>query len=136
MDSPSILDTGMSMILPWRQSEKDKSKILSGWFNLLWLMLLCFIFSQFYENYSQYGAFITNFEFFQSLYSYFHELILIILPIYGFSFFAFLLQKLMAYEIFGPKYTRAILHLVQHLLQSILIFGMFRLYYFLTCISH
>lgn len=128
MDRPSLLDTGMSMILPWRQDENESSKSLTksvfrGWFNLLWLITLSFIGSQFYENYTKHGRLITNLQFFRSLYTHVHELLFIILPVYVFSFSAFILQKLMVYEIFGTKYTRSILHVIQHLLQSVLIFG-------------
>ncbi|ETO16569.1 hypothetical protein RFI_20771 [Reticulomyxa filosa] len=124
----SILDTSMEIVIPWkyniqRSDDSIKNSVFRGWYNFLWLSTLCFILSHFLSNYRSNGYVIFQTAFFKSLFPYVHELVVVFLPVYCWSFWAFFLQKLMIANIFGRKCTRTIIHIFQHILQTILIFG-------------
>eukprot|EP01084_Bolivina_argentea_P238036 399916_1 len=124
---PSILDTGMAMVVPWRKdtprSNIMKKSVFRGWYNLCWIMGASWLLQYFMNNYKTSGSIIGNLNFGISLFYLLHELLLMLLPVYALSFSAFFLEKLMSQQIFGNKYTRLILHAVQHTVQTILIFG-------------
>jgi len=138
---PSILDSGMEVVIPWRNNsniEKNnllKKSIFRGWYNLIWLMLLSYVITQFMSNYVSYGHFIFNIKYFYSLLMNLHELVLSLFPIYFFSFSSYVIQSLMIYTQklfveqlhFQPShyelYIRYPLTIIQHILQTIMIFG-------------
>eukprot|EP01083_Nonionella_stella_P102958 293552_1 len=124
---PSLLDSGMALLIPWRtdtpRSNIMHKSVFRGWFNLCWIIISAWNLQYFVNNYKTKGYIIGNLDWFLSLFHSLHELILVLLPIYALSFLAFFLQKLMIQDIFGKKYTRSILHFAQHLLQTVMIFG-------------
>lgn len=125
---PSLLDTGMSIVVPWKhdgpQSNPMKRSVFRGWFTLCWLIALSYMIQYFMNNIKARGSLIRNMDWFRSLYYSLHELLIVLLPVYALSFTAFFLEKLMSLEVFGKSYTRQILHGFQHCFQTIMIFGM------------
>lgn len=126
---PSLLDTGMSIVMPWRhdgpQSKTMKKSVFREWFTLCWLIALSFLITYVMENIKNQGSLIGNMNWFWSLTHSLHELLILLLPVYALSFTAFFLEKLMSMEIFGKTYTRTILHGFQHCFQTVMIFGIF-----------
>lgn len=126
---PSLLDTGMAIVVPWRKdgtrSKVMKKSVFRGWYNLLWIAGSAWLLQYFMNNWKTKGSLIGNLNWFLSLFHFLHELLIMLLPIYSLSFSAFLLEKLRSMEVFGKKYTRIILHSIQHTIQTVMIFGMY-----------
>ena len=129
VNRPSLLDSGMAIVVPWRtdnpRSNLMKKSVFRGWYNLCWILGSAWLLNYFMSTYIETGYLIGHLDFFVSLFHYIHELLIMLLPIYALSFSAYLLEKLMSQEIFGRKYTRYILHGVQHIIQTVMIFGMY-----------
>ncbi len=148
---PSLLDSGMDVVVPWRQpinpSDLRKSvkkfvcvslqqrkytplslslsypQVFRGWYNLFWLSGVSFALAHFFSNYKTTQYVLFNPRYFFSLGDYLHESLGVLLPLYFISFSAYGIQKLISFQIFGVKYSRPILQFFQHIIQTFVIFG-------------